>query len=385
MTESISTLKQLVENEKATIIYVHGTARSGSTIAEIIFSQLCDRAVHQPWRGILQHRGGRFRPDKLEFDADIYQAGCELIVQHILEILNKQPHATILVKELAGFFKPPIWQSWIEIPSKFIFTIRDPHLQYVSWLSAMTDKIFQGQGKLQENREFVLEKTPIVENTFLPAEWEGTTISCNHNAWQALLNDYLCLRKHITKTGKQLAIIEGILLRKEPDEVIARTLKQVDFKTQANSRLSKNLYQHSQQRVVDIRDANRPMVKKARSSNSVTPLAKEENFDFNLLPLKSQQHLQQIIPIYLNLLYAAENISMPSLKQLEQPVRGGDGLKLQEVNPFLAYAIAKFHQSELVPKFQANSHSFKPAWRIVDRYWQLSNQGNHTSINYQTT
>jgi hypothetical protein len=49
-------LKQLVSNGKATIIYIHGTARSGSTIAEIVFSQLSDRAIHQPFRGILQNR-----------------------------------------------------------------------------------------------------------------------------------------------------------------------------------------------------------------------------------------------------------------------------------------------------------------------------------------
>jgi hypothetical protein len=362
-------LKQLIESGKASIIYVHGTARSGSTIAEIIFSQLCDCAIHQPWRGILQERGGRFRPDKLEFDADIYQAGCEFITQQIHQILEQQAHATVIVKELAGFFKPSIWQSWIEIPDKFIFTIRDPHLQYLSWLSSMTDKILQGQGRFQENHKFVLSKAEIIEQENLPAEWEGTTIGCNLNSWKALLDDYLYLHQYLKKSDKTLAIIEGLLLRKDPDSVIDQTLEQLGLRNTTDQCSSRNLYQHSQQKVRDIRDAQRPMVTKARNSNDITPLSVDHELNFNLLPLKSQQHLQQIIPIYLDLLYAPENTSIPIPSELLQPVNGSEHLTLKDINPFLAYTIAKYHQSQTASTIQANFNSIGESWNAVDQYW----------------
>lgn len=370
---SESSLKQLVRDRKATIFYIHGTARSGSTIAEVVFSRLCDRAIHQPWRGILQHRGGRNRPNKLKFDEDIYEAGCELISKHIREILSTQSHATVLVKELAGFFKPSIWKSWVEIPEKFILTIRDPCSQYLSWLAAMTDKIFHGQGKIQENYKMVLEKAEIVEDSILPPEWEGTTITCNQNAWNALLNDALYLYEYLPETASKLTIIEASLLRKDPDYVVAKAIEQLRLNISPDWFSPDNLERHSQGQIVDLRDVNRPMVRKARNSKRIEPLSQENKFDCSLLPAKSRQHLQQIIPIYLDLLYAPENVSMPSLEQLQKPVAGNGSLKLQQANPFLAYAIALFYQQQLMSNAKHHFSSVSNLQKAVDLYWQPSN------------
>ncbi|NJK54733.1 MAG: hypothetical protein HC939_01570 [Pleurocapsa sp. SU_5_0] len=137
-------LKQLVQSNRVSIVYIHGTARSGSTIAEIVLTQLADLAIHQPFRGVLQKAGGRFRIAKMNFDADIYNSACGLIVKQINQHLQNKQKIIVIIKELAGFFHPYIWQRWLEIPDKFLFTIREPHIQYMSWLSAMTDKVFQG-------------------------------------------------------------------------------------------------------------------------------------------------------------------------------------------------------------------------------------------------
>jgi hypothetical protein len=76
-------LRKLVTSNRVSIIYIHGTARSGSTIAEIVLSQLADLTIHQTFRGVLQKAGGRFRATKLDFDADIYNSACGLIVKQI--------------------------------------------------------------------------------------------------------------------------------------------------------------------------------------------------------------------------------------------------------------------------------------------------------------
>ena len=83
-------LKQLVSGDRVSIIYIHGTARSGSTIAEIILAQLADLVIHQPFRGTLQKTGGRFRSQKLDEDADIYDLACGSITRQISQCLDSK-------------------------------------------------------------------------------------------------------------------------------------------------------------------------------------------------------------------------------------------------------------------------------------------------------
>ena len=328
-------LKQLAKSDRVSIIYIHGTARSGSTIAEIVLSQVADLTIHQPFRGVLQQAGGRFRATKLDFDVDIYDSACGLIVKQINQYLQNNQKIVVVIKELAGFFQPCIWQRWLEIPDKFLFTIREPHIQYMSWLSAMTDKVFQGKGKLQENRDFVISKAKITETSILSAEWEGTTISCNQFAWNALVDDFYQVQKEISSISsvrKKVAILDLVLLRYKPNIVLKNTLEKLGVKSEINlnnlSKVESNIW--------DIRDKNRPMVRKANNSNTINPLTTEEVVSLNIFPIKSQQHIQELIPLYLDLLFASDQVYLPSLTELETA-------ELIVVNPFLAYAIALFH------------------------------------------
>ena len=377
-------LKKLVSSGKVSLVYIHGTARSGSTIAEIIFSQFAQVTIHQPFRGILQNRGGRLRNQKLEFDADIYDAGCGLIVEQINKTLKDQQKFIVIVKELAGFFQPPIWKRWIQIPDRFLFTIREPHLQYMSWLSAMTDKIFQGKGKLQENRTFVLEKAAITENSILPAEWEGTTLSCNQAAWQALIRDFNQVKKSIAGSNKKVAILDSILLRSNPVTAINKVIEKLDWQFQHAKPIGQNLILESHRKIFDIRDKSRPMVRKANNSKKINPLVSGEAISLGIFPLKSQQHIEQIIPIYLDLLYAPEQVYLPSLAELNTTKTTA----LTKTHPFIAYAIALFHlhqQTELIEQITALIESLKNSeltyssrttansnklWKIIDCYWK---------------
>lgn len=328
-------LKQLAKSDRVSIIYIHGTARSGSTIAEIVLSQVADLTIHQPFRGVLQQAGGRFRATKLDFDVDIYDSACGLIVKQINQYLQNNQKIVVVIKELAGFFQPCIWQRWLEIPDKFLFTIREPHIQYMSWLSAMTDKVFQGKGKLQENRDFVISKAQITETSVLSAEWEGTTISCNQFAWNALVDNFYQVKKEISSISsvrKKVAILDLVLLRYKPNIVLKNTLEKLGVKSEINlnnlSKVESNIW--------DIRDKNRPMVRKANNSNTINPLTTEEVVSLNIFPIKSQQHIQELIPLYLDLLFASDQVYLPSLTELETT-------ELIVVNPFLAYAVALFH------------------------------------------
>lgn len=381
-----SRLKKLVLDRKVSIVYIHGTARSGSTIAEIILAQLADLAIHQPFRGTLQKAGGRFRATKLDFDADIYDLGCGSIVEQINQCLETKDKITVVVKELAGFFKPCIWQRWIEIPDKFLFTIREPHLQYMSWLSAMTDKVFEGGGKLQENRDLVLSKAEITETSVLSAEWEGTTLSCNQAAWNALVEDFDQVKNAIANTDKKLAILDSVLLRYNPELAIKNTIAKLCFAPDKLSNLNFDSLSKSKEKVWDIRDKSRPMVKKANSSNTINPLTLGEAISLDVFPSKSQEHIQQIVPLYLDLLYAPEQVYLPDLTEVEI----AEDSKLIITHPFMTYAIAikNFHskqqpidvsqvlcwlESQIKNKERktANYDSFASSFSTVDSYWEV--------------
>lgn len=377
-------LKQLVSSGRVSIVYIHGTARSGSTIAEIIISQLVDFAIHQPFRGVLQKSGGRFRCQKLEFDADIYDSACGLIVEQINRHLQKQEKVTVVIKELAGFFKPSIWRRWLEIPEQFLFTIRDPHLQYMSWLSAMTDKIFRGEGKLQEQRDFVIDKAAITETSILTAEWEGTTISCNQAAWNALVRDFKQVKKAISGTSKKLAILDSVLLRYKPEYAMKQILAKLDFPPAKIAELNLNFLSQSAQKVWDIRDKNRPMVRKANNSKTINPLKMGEAVSIDVFPPKSQAHIRQLIPLYLDLLSAPEQVYLPSLAEIE----GTKDDALIATHPFMAYAIATLdlqRQNRPLEKISSclnvvaedkphqksiNFASLRGSLEIVNSYWQ---------------
>ena len=83
-------LKQLIAEGKARIIYIGGTGRSGSTIAQIIFAKFADRAIHQPFKGLLAKAQRNSTFEQIEFDADIYDQACGLIVEHIYEVLQEK-------------------------------------------------------------------------------------------------------------------------------------------------------------------------------------------------------------------------------------------------------------------------------------------------------
>jgi hypothetical protein len=329
-------LKRLVQSNRVSIVYIHGTARSGSTIAEIVLSQLADLAIHQPFRGVLQKSGEYFQIAKTDFNADIYNSACGLIVKQIKEYLQSKPRITVIIKELAGFFHPYIWQRWLEIPDKFLFTIREPHIQYMSWLSAMTDKVFQGQGEFLANRDFVISKAKITEASLLSAEWEGSTVSCNQAAWNALTEDFNQVEKSIKNTHKKIAILDSVLLRYNPEFAIKSVINKLGLSSDKLSQFSLNRLTESKQKISDIRDKTRPMVRKANSSKTINPLAFGEAIDLNKFPFKSQEHIRQIIPLYLDLLYAPEQVYLPSLSELEVNQNPG----LIATHPFMAYAIA---------------------------------------------
>ncbi len=398
------TLKQLVASGKASIIYVHGTCRSGSTIAQVIFSSFADRAIHQPFAALLQTQGGDKRPNKLPLNADIYEEACGVIVNQILEILKEKDQATILVKEVSYFFEPPIWERWIQIPEKFLFTIREPHLQYFSGLSLMTDMYFHGDGALVKNREFVLENALNLESLNLQnlsPDWEGTIISDNENEWEALISQWKTVRSFLEGTSKKIAIMDLNIMRMNPYYATEKIIEKLGIEVDNIESSIYNLNVQSQSKIFDLRNPNRQAVRKARNSKAIDPLVEGEDISPYAFPPQSREHIWRVIPIYLDLLYAPEQVAMPSLEQLNDFVAQSETLKLSDTHPFEAYAIANFHlyqktaqPEKIVPlierilkgntktsssweKENINSERFKGSFEIVEQYWNQRNQAKN--------
>jgi hypothetical protein len=398
------TLKQLVASGKASIIYIHGTTRSGSTIAQVIFSRFADRAIHQPFMALLENRGGYLRPNKLPLNADIYEEACGVIVNQILEVLKEKDQATILVKEVSYFFELPIWERWIQIPEKFLFTIREPHLQYFSVLSLLTDTYFNGDGALVRNREFVLENALTIESlnlqNFWP-HWDGRIISDNEKEWEALISHWKTVRSFLDGTSKKIAIMDLNLMKMNPYYAVEKIKKRLGLELDNSEPCIYNLNVQSQSKIFDLRDPNREAVRKARNSKAIDPLVRGEDISPYAFPPQSREHILRLIPIYLDMLYAPEQVAMPSLEQLNDFVAQSETLKLEDAHPFEAYAIANFHlhqktaQPEKIfplierilkgntktssswEKESLNSERFKGSFEIVEQYWNQRNQGKN--------
>ncbi|MBV8883319.1 MAG: hypothetical protein JO235_04880 [Chroococcidiopsidaceae cyanobacterium CP_BM_RX_35] len=402
------TLKQLVASGKASIIYIHHTSRSGSTIAQVIFSRFTDRAIHQPFFALLDIHGGCFRPNQLPLNADIYEEACGVIVNQILEILKEKDHATILVKENSSFFELPIWERWIQIPEKFLFTIREPHLQYLSGLSLLTDKYFQGNGSLVRNRQLVLENACVTEslnfqNTFQNTRpgWEGTIISINEKQWKALISHWKMVRSFWDGTSKKIAIMDLNIMRMNPYYAIKKVTEKLGLEVDNIEPYIYNLNVQSQSKIFDLRDPTRLAVRKARNSKAIDSLVEGEDISPYAFPLQSREHIWRLIPIYLDMLYAPEQVAMPSLEQLNNFVAQSETLKLEDTHPFEAYAITSFHlhqktaqPEKIVPlierilkgntktssgweKENINLERFKGSFEIVEHYWNQRNQGKN--------
>ncbi|MCW6052946.1 hypothetical protein K4039_23455 [Lyngbya sp. CCAP 1446/10] len=399
MNEQI--LKQLVASGKASIIYVHGTCRSGSTIAQVILSRFADRAIHQPFAAVLKAQGGNKRPNKLPLNAAIYEEACGMIVNQIIEILKQKNQATILVKEVSPLFELPIWERWIQIPEKFLFTIREPHLQYFSGLSLMTDMYFHGDGALLRNQEFVLKNALIIESLNLQnlsPDWDGTIISDNDKEWEALISQWKIVRSFLDVNLKKIAIMDLNIMRMNPYYALAKIIEKLDIEVDDIEPCINNLNIQSQSKIFDLRDPNREAVRKARNSKAIDPLVRGEDISPYAFPPQSREHIWRVIPIYLDLLYAPEQVAMPSLEQLDDFVAQSETLKLEDTHPFEAYAIANFHLHQktaqlekIVPlierilkgntntssnweKEKINSERFKGSFEIVEQYWNQRNQ-----------
>jgi len=393
---SESRLKQLVSQGKATILYIHGTARSGSTIAAVIFAKLADRAMHQPFSGVSDKLGGHLRDNKLPFDADVYEAACGLIVEEIEEILKHKSQATILVKEVSRFFHPQIWSKWIQIPEKFLITIREPHLQYLSGLCSRAEFVSKSNGLMMSNPALVLENAQVIESLDLASikpGFSGTTISFNSELWQNIMLDWNVLRSAIAGSSKKLAVLDSIFLRQNPEYAIGKTIEQLGFEVDNVEEFCQDLLVQSKEKFKDIKDPNRPNVRKARNSNEINRLVPGEAIDPHAFPPKSREHIWQLIPMYLDLLYAPENAATPSWQQLNAPVAGSDSLKLADIHPFVAYAIAIFHKHKnptpeinslldsivngktktAVGEEKLNSEFFGDSFAVVDAYWKQTN------------
>ncbi len=387
---SHSALKQLVSEGNATIIFIYGTARSGSTIAQVIFSPLADRAIHQPFTG-LTHKEEYYSINYSE----IYEAACGLIVNHIYEILEEKDRAILIVKEVSHFFDDITWKKWIQIPETFILTIREPHLQHLSWLSNVTSLYFKSNKTLIENRAFVLENaltTELIDLSTIKSGVKGTLLTYGEEQWKLFIRHLDLLRFYLREESKKIVIIDSICLRKNPEYVIEKILEKLEIKFENIEDYAQNFMSHSQKKIFDVRNSNRSSVKKARNSNQIDPLVEGEDISLYDFSPASKEHISRLIPLYLDLLYAPEQVGIPSLTQLDHLVAQSKTLKLEDTHPFVAYAIAKFyHQDKTTPteevvpiiqrilnwktttlhqeKKQINFARFSDSFDIVDRYW----------------
>lgn len=163
--------------------------------------------------------------------------------------------------------------------------------------------------------------------------------------------------------------MDSVLLRYNPELALKNAIAKLGFTSDKLTKLDLNNLAKAESKVWDIRDKSRPMVRKANNSKKIETLTVKEVVDLDIFPTKSQQHIKELIPLYLDFLYAPEQAYLPSLAALET--------KLITTNPFIAYAIALFHLQDperaknwLRSVTQGKSTDNQNSLAIVDNYWE---------------
>ncbi len=163
-------------------------------------------------------------------------------------------------------------------------------------------------------------------------------------------------------------------MRYNPELAIKNVVAKLGFKSDKLSLLNLTGLAKTEAKVKDVRDKSRPMVRKANSSNTINPLTVGEAVSLDVFPIASQEHIKGLIPLYLDLLLAQEQVYLPSLEELGNSSEKG----LIATHPFIAYAIALFN---LRDKERGNNwlmsfvedksiEEFQSSFAVVDRYWE---------------
>ena len=131
MSDNHKRLLDLINDQRLQIISIFGTRRSGSTIAAKALAQITDVVLDSPFNAAFQLYNAR-RPILNIEDEVVYDIFCGMILDEAVKKAQRKKRLIVVVKGTSGRMGEGLFNKWIQLPSSFLITFRDPATQLIS-------------------------------------------------------------------------------------------------------------------------------------------------------------------------------------------------------------------------------------------------------------
>jgi hypothetical protein len=255
---------------------------------------------------------------------------------------------TLVVKELARELSGDNWANWMPLVKHFVVIMRDPHVQLWSQMRRFANDIFYNQRGADGLNETQVRAMADQVGTLLE---RGGTIGklrfpgdFNRTAWKDLKRHSRALDSHLKDhPHKQLLVIDGFLLRADPESMMAEVLTRLHIPFDATtlarvvSQWLPETARHLKEGTTEPDSAYR--TRSVQATGYEPPL--EDTPPLHTFPVSLQRHLvETAMPVYLELLQRPERLGPRTPQALIQVIRKEvNGVAFIDRNPVSAYAL----------------------------------------------
>lgn len=365
--DALKNLRDLVSKGELEITQILSPPRTLSTILEIALAQSVDGQIHEPFRIMAKKK-------------DLIR-GYDTIYTRVKALGHpyKGP-IRIVVKDIAEF-TPQEWQTWMPLVQNFAFIIREPLLQTRSLINVsavqalsrhrphhIVGTLLRAMRNDRSINLFTLAKQQTYEllqsifgyeakaktkaeriNRIIPCI-EQSVFDFNDVSYRLFLSAMESVEDHLlTSPRKRMIVLDGLGLKMAP----ARTLEKITrtfgwnatpIKKWTNG-VGDRFYDRNPIQGVDEHGVtNSPWHRRAAMSNRIDPIDPLQDAPPPLCwftALLRDQICRHSLPTYMRVLLHPSVMSLPTIEELEAPLRGLSSVyRLEDINPVATYATA---------------------------------------------
>ncbi len=345
---SYELLANLVKEGKLCIIYIDSIPRSASTALEISLTHGAHGQVNEPFSN---HKNC----------GEAYKIIFEYVKMLMEKNVGHNQEINLIVKEMAFSLPEDDWKQWVKIVSKFIFIMREPHLQIYSFLRERVRGTCHNPTNEQILKHGVDIDIALAQQKYMPLSW-------------------LHLKKHIAILEenlrvdplKRMVIVEGTLLSTKPYNIIRKITDKLGINFCANmitgwTKATKDKF-YDPGNMKEKGAKNSWYDKAINSTCFKLPITKIVPLD--KFPGGIQKYITNVaLPIYIELLRSCFFCGPETLDEIESiiDIKVAKDLTFGQLYPVTGYALAcKLSNSELTHvhrQYKKNRNTIQINWK----------------------
>ncbi|MDR3424346.1 MAG: hypothetical protein P4M13_04610 [Alphaproteobacteria bacterium] len=335
MSDNHNQLCELINDQRLRIISILGTRRSGSTIAAKCLAQIADIVLDSPFNTAFKAHNNSQSPILNIEDNAVYDTFCGLILSEAVKKKSGKQPLIIVVKGTSGRMGRALFNKWVQLPSSFLVTFRDPAAQLISLARARYKREAKDASKLSKVSDFFGRPLPELDRQKYP-QFNGSILELNQFYWDSLTKEVRAIfemnsARNEGERAVPITFLEATLMRFNPQDAWASVLNELGFHSDNLGGILKGNWKAN---MLSTGRETSSFKERVSRSDGIQPLSLKERVDIKMLHPSLQGHIQKLTPIYTTLLRASQNY-LPSAYVLQDKCCGTDCF-LKEVNPFVA-------------------------------------------------